>query len=292
MKEESLKIKNNVTRKVSILGVCANLILLIIKLIVGVNAKSYAMMADALNSAGDIFNAFMSYIGNKRSNKPKDKDHPYGHGKEEYIFAVLIGISMVIAGATMFKNAISGVINHETLEFSIWLIVVCVVTVVIKYAMYLYARFQSKKVRSILVNAIKQDNKNDILVTIGTFLGIVASINGFYFVDGIVGAITSIWVVFVGINIFKEAHRVLNDTGLDDSSLNEIQKEIEKRPVILNVDNIASKPVGDNYIVIVEISMDKNKTLEESHDIGNKVEEELKEKFDYIYDAIVHINPK
>ena len=162
------------------------------------------MIADSINSAGDIFASLMSFVGAKVSSKPKDDDHPYGHGKAEYIFSELISISMIIAALVMLNNSIQSIILNQKLDFSIWLVVVCIVTILVKLCLYLYTKVQYKKYNSILVKASMEDHRNDIFVTLGTLVGISFSIFNIYFIDGIVGDLISIWIGFVGFKLFYE----------------------------------------------------------------------------------------
>lgn len=107
----------SVLRRVSMLGIVANFILLVIKMLIGFAAHSQAMIADSLNSAGDIFASFMSYIGAKISSKPNDEDHPHGHGKAEYVFTQLISISMIVAAFVMLNQSIESIILKKALSF-------------------------------------------------------------------------------------------------------------------------------------------------------------------------------
>ena len=116
--------KENVIKKISISTMICNLLLFIFKIIFGFVSKSQSMIADAVNSAGDIFASIVSYIGIRIASKPKDSEHPYGHGKAEYIFASLIGILMIIASVIMIKNAIFSLVNNSKLEYSIFLIII------------------------------------------------------------------------------------------------------------------------------------------------------------------------
>ena len=114
------------------LGIICNLFLLIIKGTIGFITKSQAMIADSLNSASDIFSSIMTYIGNKIASRPSDNSHNLGHGKAEYIFSMLISISMIIVGIKLFTEALSRLINKENLKFSYILIIVSIVTIIVK----------------------------------------------------------------------------------------------------------------------------------------------------------------
>ena len=140
------------TKRVSFLGIVGNVFLLIIKFIVAIFSHSEAMMADAVNSAGDIFSSIMSYIGNKIACVPSDEDHNFGHGKAEYIFSLFISIFMIIIGVKILFDSIMAIIEGDTFHFSIYLILVCIVTIVVKLLLYLYARKSYNNHHNILVD--------------------------------------------------------------------------------------------------------------------------------------------
>lgn len=283
--------RENVIRIVSVVGIIANLLLLVIKVIVGFMARSQSMIADALNSAGDIFASLMSYIGAKISSKPNDEDHPHGHGKAEYVFTQLISISMIVAAVMMINRSLESIIYKSKLEFSIWLIVVCIITILIKLLLYVFTKTKGKKYNSLLLQASMEDHRNDVFVTIGTIIGIVASYLGFYYIDGIVGILISSWIAYTGFNLFKASYKVLMDTNIDEEKQNEIENKVMEFSDILHVDSIISKPIGNKNIIILKVSMDGNLTINLSHDIAGKLKDELIKEFDYIYDVIIHINP-
>lgn len=283
--------KNKDIKKVSILGILFNFILLIIKLLVGFISNSQSMIADGLNSAGDIFASLMSYVGNMISSKPTDEDHPYGHGKAEYIFSWIISVSMIIASLTMINSSVESIINKNVLNFSYYLIIVCLITIVIKLSLFIYSKRKYKANKSILIKASMEDHRNDIFVTIGTLIGIISTFLGAYYIDGIVGCLISLWILYAGIRLFKSSYDVLMDTNIDDIKKKEICKEIENHKEILHVDSLNSKPVGDRYVIMLKISMDGNITLNEAHKVAGRLKDELIKKFDYIYDIITHINP-
>lgn len=291
MRENENTFRDKNIKKVSIIGICANVFLLVIKGIIGFISNSHAMIADSLNSAGDIFASIMSFIGAKLSSKPKDDDHPYGHGKAEYIFSFLISISMIIASIIMVKTSIESIVNKNRVNVSIFLVLVCIVTILIKLFLFLYAYRKNKETESILINASKEDHRNDMFVTLGTLIGILASYFGFYFIDGVIGILISLWIIFVGIRLLKESYIILMDTSLDEKIYNEITTIVKNEKEVLHVDEILSKPVGNSYIIILKISMNGNLTLENAHNIGGKIKDDLMNQYDFICDVIMHINP-
>lgn len=283
--------KNKSVRNVSALGIIFNIILLVIKIIIGVISKSQAMIADGINSAGDIFASLMSYIGNKISSIPKDENHPYGHGKAEYIFSFVISTIMISVSLIMFKNSVFSIINKNMLEFSYNLVFVCLITICIKMFLYIYATNAYKKNKSILIKANMEDHRNDMIITLGTLIGIICSYNGLYFVDGIVGALISIWIACVGIKLAKSSYEILMDTDLPNEQKQSIIKISESFEEVIHVDSVRAKPTGDKYMIILKISMDGNLTLNKSHKISGIIKERLLNELDYLCDVVIHVNP-
>ncbi len=283
--------KNRCIRNVSIVGIIFNIFLLIIKIVIGIISKSQAMIADGLNSAGDIFASLMSYIGNRISSIPQDEDHPDGHGKAEYIFSFIISAVMIFVSMSMLKSSIFSIINSEKLNFSYNLIIVCVVTIITKFLLYIYTKLNFRKYNSILIKASMEDHRNDMLLTLGTLIGIICSKYGLYFVDGIMGSLISIWIAIVGIKLAKSSYEILMDTDISENLKTQIIQKTESIEEVLHVDSVRAKPTGDKYVIILKISMDGNLSLSKSHSISGAVKEKLLNELDYICDVIIHTNP-
>lgn len=276
--------------KAGILGILGNLFLLIIKGFAGFTFKSQAMIADSFNSAGDILSSLFTFIGNKISSKPGDSDHNFGHGKSEYIFSFLISISMIIVSAKLLFDSVSSLINHNTLDFSILLIIVCVVTIIVKFSLFLYTRYLLKKSHNILIEANSKDHFNDCIITTCTLISILFSLIGIFWIDGVVGIIISLYIFYTGIKIFLESYNVLMDISIDEDTKKIILNITNKYEDIKEVESIYSTPSGYKYIVIITISVDGNMTTFNSHTLADDLENEIK-KLDKVSDAIVHVNP-
>ncbi len=130
--ENSSENKFVITKKSGIYGIIGNVFLLLIKGLVGFLTKSQAMIADSINSAGDIFASLMTFIGNKIASAPRDEDHNLGHGKAEYIFSMFISISMIVVSVKLLFDSISTLILGSNLQFSWFLIIVSVATILTK----------------------------------------------------------------------------------------------------------------------------------------------------------------
>ena len=279
------------TKLASIFGILGNILLMIIKGIVAMLTGSQAMTADAFNSAGDIFSSLMTYIGNKISSKPSDEDHNLGHGKAEYIYSMLISISMILMAMFVLKDSFISLVKGKTYDFSIWLIVVCLVTILVKLFLFLYTNKIYKKYNNLLVKANSKDHFNDMIITSANLVSCILSIYGIYFLDGIVGIIISLWIMYTSIKLFVESYNVLMDKSISIETKNEVYEIIDRHKEIKKVIHFNSTPVGYKYQISFTIYVDGNMSTFDSHDIANKLEKEIIKEIDEIYLVIIHVNP-
>ena len=179
--------KFKATKKAGIYGIIGNIFLLIIKAIVGFVSKSQSMIADSINSAGDIFASLMTFIGNKIASVPNDANHNLGHGKAEYIFSMFISISMILVSSKLLYDSIMTLILGSELKFSWFLVVVCIATIITKLILYFYTKTAYKKHNNILLEANMKDHRNDCVVTSFTLLSILLTLLNIYWFDSVVG---------------------------------------------------------------------------------------------------------
>ena len=279
------------TKKVSFLGIIGNIFLLIIKFIMAIFSHSEAMMADAVNSAGDIFSSVMSYIGNKIAGIPSDEDHNFGHGKAEYIFSMFISIFMILVGMKILFSSIMTIIEGNTFQFSIYLVIVCFITILVKLFLYLYAICVVIKHQHIVIKANMKDHRNDMILTCGTLISVIFGYFGYYFFDGIFGAITSVYIIFTGVGIMIESYRVLMDASISKKDKELIIDYVLKFNQVMKVEDFYTVPVGYKYVVVLTIDLDGNLSTFASHEIADSIEKELIKKFKKIYKVIIHVNP-
>ena len=278
------------TENLGILGIIGNVFLLIIKGIIGIVTNSQAMIADSINSAGDIFASLMTFIGNKISSKPDDKDHNFGHGKAEYIFSLLISISMVIAAITLLTNAVKSLIYGNDVTFSWLLIIICLVTIITKFCLYIYARKIYKRYNNILVLANMNDHRNDCIVTSFTLLSSILVLFNITWFDALTCIGISIWILYTGWKIFLESYNILMDKSIDSESEEKILELVKKYPEIKNVEKFSSSPLGSEYLIVLTINIDGNISTFDSHKIADNLEKEIL-KLSNVHAVHIHINP-
>lgn len=279
------------TKIASILGIVGNIFLLIIKSSIGIITNSQAMIADSFNSFGDIFSSFMTYIGNKISSKKPDEDHNLGHGKAEYIYSFLISIVMIITSFTVIKNAIFTFIHNSEIKFNYTLVIVCIITIIIKFFLYLYTRNVYKKHHNILIKANSDDHRNDCFITISTLLSTLLGIYGYKIFDIIVGILIGIWILYTGVKILKESYDVLMDKTMNEETKDKVLELVKNNKKVEKIDEFKSTPVGYKYQVSFTIFVDGNMSTFDSHEIANKLEVEIEKKIDEVYLCVIHVDP-
>jgi cation diffusion facilitator family transporter len=283
--------KKLAVRKASILGIIFNIFLLIIKAIIGFISGSMAMVADAFNSAGDIIASLMTFIGNRVASKKADDDHNLGHGKAEYIYSMLISITMMIMAYTVGKSSILSLINKEEYTFSIWIVIVCIITIVTKLSLFIYTNKLYKKTKNILIKAASKDHFNDTIITSLNLIASFLALNNIFFVDGVVGTIISLWILYTGIKIFIESYHILMDKSIDEETKQKVLDIISEHKEIHKIQHFNSTPVGYKYQISFTIYVDGNLSTFESHEIANNLEKEIIKKIEEAYLVVIHVNP-
>lgn len=279
-----------ITKKAGIYGIIGNIFLLIIKAIVGFISHSQAMIADSFNSAGDIFASLMTFIGNKIASVPNDEDHNLGHGKAEYIFSMFISISMIFVSAKLLYDSVMTLILGSELQFSWFLVAVCIATIITKLWLFFYTKQAYQKHHNILLEANMKDHRNDCVVTTFTLFSVLLTLVGIYWFDSVVGIGISIWICYTGVTIFIESYNVLMDISVDDKTKHLILDIAHSYSEIKDVEEIVSTPVGDKYLVFLTICLDGNMSTFKSHELADNLEKNIT-ALNKIYKTIVHVDP-
>jgi len=278
--------------RVGFLGVLGNIFLMCIKMISGILFSSQAMIADAVNSLMDIFASFMTMMGGKIANQPRDADHHFGHGKAEFIFSLLVSLSMILGAFFILKDSVEGILYGHEVQFSALLLIVCVITILTKFILYICTKKVYVKTNSLLVYSNLLDHRNDMIVTSFTFLSVLFSFFQIELVDSIVGVGISLWICYSGILIFKDSYNILMDQALNSEESQQIKDFILKDEAVLDITKFETAPMGAQYILILSILVDGNLPTYQSHAIADQLEKNLLSSFPNILSVTIHVNPK
>ena len=284
-------IKRKIIKNTSIYGIIGNIFLLILKGFVGILFQSQTMIADAANSAGDIFASLMSFLGNKISTLPADEDHNLGHGKAEYIFSLFIGLSMCLISTYLIIECIKKLLLGRISNFSILLIITCFITIIIKLLLYIYTRKVFLNTNNILMKALYTDHRNDCIITSLTLISVIFAFYNIYWFDSISGIIISVWIIISGINLIIESYNVLMDQSIDLESTNKIKEIISNFSKEIKMGKMSSIPIGNKYIIVLTIFIDGKTSTLEAHSKTKLLQKEITKKIKKIDRVIIHVNP-
>ena len=231
--KDSENIKDNSVRKAygtlgGFVGILCNLILCIIKITVGLISGSISIMADGFNNLSDMGSSLITIIGFKLAGKPADRDHPFGHGRIEYISAFIVSVLILIVGVDLLESSINALVNgSKTPTYSIWAIIVLAVSVLIKFWMFLFNRKLGNKISSDVLIATSKDSLNDALATTAILasVGIARFFTIPFNLDAVMGIFVALFILWAGINSAKD-------------TLNEILGKPPEKELIENIENL------------------------------------------------------
>ena len=183
------------------------------------------------------------------------------------------------------------IINNSKYNFSIWLVVVCLITIITKLCLYIYTYGLSKKHNNLLIKANSKDHICDCFVTGANLISCLLTLIGIYIFDGIVGIGISIWMLVTYVKIFIESYHVLMDKAMDEKTKELVYEIVKEHKEIIKTNHFNSTPVGYKYQISLTIFVDGNLSTFESHDIANRLEKEIIKRVDSIYLAVIHVNP-
>lgn len=289
--------RESLAKKVAIISVISNIVLTIGKLIVGSYGNSDAVFADGIHSAADVFASIIVLLVIKISNKPADKEHPYGHGKAEVIVSGIVGMILFIVSFYVVYEAILGFL-HPISTPNILAMWVALISYGAKEILYRYSYKIAQEQNSKAIEAIAFDHKADIVASIAAALGVILSIIGDKFNISILlygDKIASIVVAYLIFNISRkmlnEAFDILLERNIDVEILNEYKSIVSSFPAVKRIDRIRAREHGHYVLVDLRISIDHEKTIKEGHDLSREIKQELMNRHDNIEEVLIHLNP-
>lgn len=279
---------------ISIISIILNIVLSLGKAIIGINLLSGAIVSDAVHSASDVLSTIIIIIGTFIANKKEDKNHPYGHERFEEIASILLGSLLFFTGFEILKEAIITLkngnynLNVENLSIGILL---CIISIVSKFLMFLFTYIYAKKIDSSALKADGYHHLSDSLSSIGALLGLIGVMNKYYFADSIAALIISLFIFKTAIDIIKESTNKLTDMACDECDEKKIKEEILKFNNV-TIDSIKTRKFSNKIYVDVEIALDKSLSLYEAHEKAENIHDKLEKVFPEIKHCMIHINPK
>ena len=282
--------KKHPAHKATILGLCGNTFLFIIKIVVAVKSGSLIILAEAMDSFTDIVASVAVYISVRVSAKKADAGHPFGHHRAEPISGLIVAVIAGMAGMELTHMSITRLISGETVSFGIAPLAVLVATIGIKFSMKQYLENTGKKVNSPAILASAKDCKNDVLVAFGALMGMTGAYYGYYLLDPILGMVVSLWIIRTGYSIGVENIDYLMGKKASEELIKELKKKALEVQGVKGLNEVKTHHVGNYIHVEMHINVDGETPTIESHRIGKEVQRAL-ESLESEDKAFVHIDP-
>ncbi len=271
------------------ISVFVNSILFIIKFFIGLMINSISLIADAIHTLSDVISSSVVIWGFHEAEKPADVEHPYGHGRIEYIATLIIAILLFVAGIEFFKASIQRINNPAVVKSEWWMVIILLATIVIKEIIARYAEFLSAKIASGTLRADAWHHRSD---AISSFLVIGAMIGGkfgYYAVDGWAGLGVAFFLIYMGYIIAREAIDDLIGKPPSEEEVEKIRQIVTLLDGVLGAHDIIIHSYGKDQFVSMHIEINANETPERAHDIAEYVEDVLTEKLGV--EPTVHMDP-
>ena len=263
-----------------VMGLSINLIAFLLKIVVGFLSNSVAIISDAINNLSDSLSSLVTIFGTKIASKPADKEHPYGHGRTEYIASLIIGIFIILVGFELFKTSIENIFNPKDLEISTYMALVLIISILLKLYMYYYNNEAYKISGSTLNKTVSVDSLNDVLSTLIIIVSLIFSKLFNVNIDGYVGVVISIIVLKSGVEMFLEIGNKLTGKEIPQKTIDKMTQIILRGKYIKGVHQIEIHEYGRRKLygschVEVPANIDTYTMHKILHQVERKVYKEM-----------------
>ena len=276
---------------VSKFAIVVNVVLAILKIVSGNIFKSVSLISDGVNSLSDLITNILVIIGLKVGGNPEDMEHPFGHGKIESVFSVIIGTFIMLTAFDIIKENIGSLFTMKvkaTVNSPIP-IFITVLVIIIKIFQLMFMKSKIKDSKGALINSLMEDYKADILVSLSVLAGILLSwINPIF--DLAVGLLVALYIIYTGYNLIRENSLILLDSQ-DIKLLESIKRDIFSFKEIKNAHDFRMTTSGKDIYISVDVRMDQDMTIRESHEISDEISKFIKHKYINIKRVLIHVEP-
>lgn len=289
-KTEELNVRTQYGTLAGVVGIICNALLFAVKAAVGIAMHSISVTADAFNNLSDAASSVIGLVGVKLAGKPADKEHPFGHGRMEYITALVVSFLVIEVGLTFFKDAFSRIWNPQKLEFQFISVLILVLSIGVKLWMSLFNRKLGKRIDSKVMLATAADAVGDVITTSAT----VISLLFFYFtginIDGVIGVCVSLVVIWAGIGIAKDTLKPLLGEPTSSADYEKITRFVESYDGIIGSHDLIVHNYGPGRnMASIHAEVPNDVDIEESHEIIDRIERDAISQIGVF--LVIHMDP-
>ena len=287
---ESTEVRTRYGMLASVVGIFCNVLLFSVKLAIGLILSSLAVTADAFNNLSDAASSIISFVGVKMAGKPADAEHPFGHGRIEYIAALIVSFLVIEVGFTFFKSSISKIMHPEEITFDPVPFIILILSIRVKLWMAFFNNKLGKRIDSKVMLATAADSLGDVITTSATVISIVichfTSIN----VDAIAGLIVSGIVIWSGVSIAKDTLEPLIGQRVPSELYQKITDMVESYEGIVGAHDLIVHNYGPNRsMATIHAEVPNDVSIEASHEIIDRIERDAKKELNIL--LVIHMDP-
>lgn len=286
----NLKVRRNYGTLSSVVGIICNVFLFILKYIMGTLSGSISVVSDAFNNLSDSAGCMVTLLGYKLASKPADKDHPFGHGRMEYMTALTIAVLILIVAFELFRNSVNKIIHPEKLTFSLIVLISLLVSILIKLWMSFFNAFLGKKINSSVMLATAKDSRTDVIATSATCIAVISSLYTNLPVDGIMGLVVSLFIFKSGIDIVKDTVDNLLGKPVDSDIVYAIKEMVGESDKIIGIHDLVVHNYGPgNMIGSLHAEVKSNEDFVFVHDMIDELERRIHRELNIL--MTIHMDP-
>lgn len=293
IKSRDFKNHENRNKLISIsgyMGLFINILLFAIKITIGLLINSISVVTDAVNNLTDSLGSVITIVSSYLSSKPADEEHPFGHGRAEYLATLIVSIAIVLVGFTLLRSSIENTINPKLVKFNLPMIIILVVSIGLKAYMYIYNTKIYKMVDSDLNKSLAIDSRNDVLMSTLVVISVLLNSVFDFNIEGPVGISVSLLILLSGFGIFKEMGTVLLGKEIDAKKVDRLREILLEGKFVQGVHDIELHEYGKNKVFgTAHLEVPINIDVYSMHEIVDKLEKDVKSKLDI--DLSIHVDP-
>lgn len=274
----------------SFVGIFCNVLLFAAKLVIGMVMNSISVTADAFNNLSDAASSVISFVGVKMADKPADEEHPFGHGRMEYIAALVVSFLVIEVGFTFFKSSIGKLRSPETMNFDLLPFLILLLSVAVKLWMGLFNRKLGKRIDSKVLLATATDSLGDVVTTSVTILSILVYHFLGWNIDAVMGILVSLVVMWAGIGIARDTLEPLIGQAGDPELAAQIRREVESYKGIVGTHDMIIHSYGPGRTMAsLHAEVPRDTDIEDSHEVIDRAEREVSRKLGVF--LVIHMDP-
>ncbi len=273
-----------------LVGSCLNVILFIGKFLAGIISKSVSITADAFNNLSDAASSVLTLIGFRMAGAKPDTDHPFGHGRIEYVSGLAVSGAILLMAFELIKSSVDKILNPQAVKFNKLTFIILVVSILVKFYMYFYNRSIGKKLSSAAMRATATDSLSDVCATTVVLIATIVGATTGLHIDGYCGLLVAIFIFYVGINAAKETLNPLLGQPPAKEFVERIENLVMNYPEVIGIHDLIVHDYGPGrQMISLHAEVPAEGDILELHDVIDNIERELRSELRC--DAVIHMDP-